>query len=68
MMSCLFRYFNLGTYNRYYFQLLVAEAEIAQGFFGIIKEFGWKRVGIITQNENLFTVVRKVKHLYQCIY
>ena len=68
MMACLFSYFNLGTYNRYYFQLLVSEAEIAQGFFGIIKEFGWKRVGIITQNENLFTVVRKVKQSYHCIY
>jgi len=24
---------------------------------GIIRRFGWKKVGIITQNERLFTVV-----------
>ena len=41
----------------YYFQLLAAEAEIARGFLGIIRTFHWQRVAIITQNENLFTVV-----------
>jgi hypothetical protein len=40
---------------RYYFQLLATEVLIAQGFFGIISHFGWKRVSIIAQDENLFT-------------
>ena len=41
----------------YYFQLVGGEAEIARGFLGIIRTFHWQRVAIITQNENLFTVV-----------
>jgi ABC-type branched-subunit amino acid transport system substrate-binding protein len=40
---------------RYYFQTLATEVLIAQGFYGIIQHFGWKRVGIISQDENLFT-------------
>ena len=32
---------------------------MARGFLGLIRTFGWKRVAIITQNENLFTVVRE---------
>ena len=44
-------------FYRYYFQLLTNEAQTSQGFLGIIRRFGWKKVGIITQNENLFTVV-----------
>jgi gamma-aminobutyric acid type B receptor len=40
---------------RYYFQMLATEVLIAQGFYGIIQNFGWKRVGIISQDENLFT-------------
>ena len=42
----------------YYFQLLANEAGMARGFLGLMKRFQWKRVGIITQNENLFTTVR----------
>ena len=42
----------------YYFQLLADEAGMARGFLGLMKRFQWKRVGIITQNENLFTTVR----------
>ena len=33
---------------------------MAQGFFGIINYFGWKKVAIITQNEGLFKLVRKI--------
>jgi gamma-aminobutyric acid type B receptor len=40
---------------RYYFQLLAEEVGMARGFLGLIRRFGWRRVGIITQNENLFT-------------
>ena len=42
---------------RYYFQMLATEADLAIGFFGVIKQFRWRRVAIIEQNENLFTVV-----------
>ena len=42
---------------RYYFQMLATEAELAIGFFGVIKQFGWRRVAFIEQDENLFTVV-----------
>ena len=41
-----------------YFQVLASEAIIAGGFYGIVREFGWRKVAIITQNENLFTVVK----------
>ena len=44
---------------RYYFQLLPTEASIAPAYFGVIRYYGWKRVGLIVQNENLFTVVRR---------
>ena len=42
---------------RYYFQLLPTEASIAPAYFGVIQRYGWRRVGLIVQNENLFTVV-----------
>ena len=45
------------SFYRYYFQLLANELQTTLGFLGIIRRFGWKKVGIITQNENLFTVV-----------
>ena len=57
-------YFYTHTYshsyacnNRYYFQMLATEVLIAGGFYGIIRNFQWKRVGVISQNENLFTEV-----------
>ena len=40
-----------------YFQLLAPDSELAGGFFAIIKNFGWKRVALIVQEENLLTVV-----------
>ena len=42
---------------RYYFQLLPTEASLAPAYFGVIRQYGWRRVGLIVQNENLFTVV-----------
>ena len=42
---------------RYYFQLVPTEASIAPAYFGVIRYYGWRRVGLIVQNENLFTVV-----------
>ena len=45
---------------RYYFQLLPTAPSIAPAFFGVIQQYGWRRVGLIVQNENLFTVVSYV--------
>ena len=42
---------------RYLFRLLAADVLIAQGFLGIIENFGWRRVSIILQDENVFTAV-----------
>ena len=46
-------------YNRYYFQLLETEVRVARGFLGIIKNYGWKKIRIIAQDESLFIAVRK---------
>ena len=43
---------------RYYFQMLGSDADLAPTYFGVIQYYGWKRIGLIVQNENLFTVVR----------
>ena len=40
-----------------HFQISASEINLAYGFYGIIRAFGWRNVGIITQDENLFTVV-----------
>ena len=40
-----------------YFQLLPSEDTISPSYYSVIKAFGWKKVSIIEQNENLFTVV-----------
>ena len=40
-----------------YFQLLPTEADIAPAYFGVIRQYGWRHVALIVQNENLFTVV-----------
>ena len=47
-----------------YFQLLSTEETLAFAYYGVIKEFRWRRVALIVQNENLFTVVRpKITHI-----
>ena len=64
------QWINMSVHNnvhiihyRYYFQLLSPEAPSAYGYFSIIKHFGWKKVGIITQGENLFIAVSFIKPL-----
>ena len=42
---------------RYYFQLLATNVLPAHGFYGIIQHFGWKRIGLIVQDEKLYTAV-----------
>ena len=40
-----------------YFQVLSPDANLADGFLAIIKQFGWRKVALIVQDENLLTVV-----------
>ena len=40
-----------------YFQILSTVDRLAFGYFGVIRAFGWRRVGLIIQDENRFTVV-----------
>ena len=51
--------------------MLATEAELATGFYGVIKQFGWRKVAFIEQNENLFTEVSSCgavwSLLLQCI-
>ena len=47
-----------------HFQFLATEANIVPAFYAIIKEFGWKYVAIIQQNENLFTKVSSTHLVY----
>ena len=41
----------------YYFQLLPSEANLARVFYSIIKEYGWRRVALIVQNEHRYRAV-----------
>lgn len=43
--------------------MLPSEADIAVAVFGAIKHYGWKHIAIITQNENILTLVSFV-YLY----
>ena len=43
---------------RRYFQLLSDESNQANSLFAIIREFNWRYVAFIVQEESLFTVVR----------
>ena len=40
-----------------YFQLLVSDQNLAYGFYSIIQRYKWRRVSILVQDENLFTLV-----------
>ena len=41
----------------YYFQLLPSEVNLARVFYSIIKEYGWRRVAFIVQNEHRYLTV-----------
>ena len=43
-----------------YFQLLPSNLELADTYFGVIREFNWRHVVILLQNENPFTLVTEV--------
>ena len=53
-----------------YFQLLPSEINLARVFYSIIKEYGWRRVALIVQNEHRYRAVcefRKNLH-YACMF
>ena len=49
----------LGNRIRFpsYFQLLATMEKTAIGYFGVIRKFGWRRIALIVQDENLWTAV-----------
>ena len=61
-ISCLSASAALNDRTRYkrYFQLLPSYDTLAHIYFGVIKEYGWKHVELIVQDENLFTVVNQI--------
>jgi hypothetical protein len=61
-ISCVSSSSALSDRLRYprYFQLLTSEETMALGYYGVIREYGWRRVAFIVQDEGLFTVVRKL--------
>ena len=42
----------------YYFQLVPSEDNLAKVFYSIIKEYTWKRVALIIQNDHRFKTVK----------
>lgn len=42
---------------RYYFQMLATADQLGPAMFGILKQFQWRKVAIIEQNENVFSLV-----------
>jgi hypothetical protein len=43
--------------------LLPSEVNLARVFYSIIKEYGWRRVALIVQNEHSYQVVDKLVSL-----
>ena len=56
LANCIF-YYIIPMNSRYYFQLVATDVLGAHGFFGIIQHFGWKKVRLVAQDENIFTAV-----------
>ena len=58
-MSCVSSSIALGNRVQYpsHFQVLSPDANLANGFFAIIKHFGWRKVALIVQDENVLTTV-----------
>ena len=58
-ISCIATSPTLSDAKRYrrFIQLLPPEFESAQGFYSIISHYGWKRVGVILQEADLFEKV-----------
>ena len=45
---------------RYYFQLVPTEASIAPAYFGVIRYYGWKRVGLIVPSGQPVYILQNV--------
>ena len=52
---------------RYYFQTPTPDTLIAYGFLGVIKHYGWKKVRLVAQDENVFTAV-SVKSIMHTLF
>ena len=55
----------------YHFGVLATEANLAFGFYSIIRHYDWRRVVILLQEENLFIVVGHTyifHRLYSCYH
>ena len=48
---------------RRYFQLAQTMADISRIYEGLINHYDWRYVSLITQNENLWTVVSSYEHV-----
>ena len=51
----------------YYFQLLPSEVNLARVFYSIIKEYGWRRVALIVQNEYRYRAVSLLDMSPACV-
>ena len=58
-ISCVSSSILLSNRTRYraYFQMLPSEADISAAIYGAIQAYGWGYIAIITQNENILTLV-----------
>ena len=68
-ISCVSSSDELGDGIRfpYYFQLLPSEVNLAHVFYSIIKEYGWRRVALIVQNEHRYKTVCILVKIYLII-
>ena len=66
-MSCISSSAALANRVQYpsYFQVLSPDVNLADGFLAIIQQFGWGKVGLIVQDENLLTVVSSNLYILQ---
>ena len=66
-ISCVTAIPELSDSKRFpnYFQFQPSNIEVTPSYLGIIKKFNWKHVGILVQDETLFTRVLYI-HYYIC--
>ena len=68
-MSCVASSPLLSDRTRFprYFQLLSSARRIALGYYGVIKQYAWRRVALIVQDSGVFTVVSCKLKSYLCV-
>ena len=64
-MSCVSSSPSLSDRVHYprYFQLLSSAERIVFGYYAVIREFEWRRIAIIVQDEALFRAVSQVSRI-----